>query len=38
MSGQATLQDVKDAVTLFDLLSKSGNFSASNASPEIKAD
>lgn len=28
-AGQATLADVKDAMTLFDLLSKSGNFSAS---------
>ena len=28
MAGQATLQDVKDAMTLFDLLSKSGNFAA----------
>lgn len=36
MSGQATLQDVKDAVTLFDLLSKSGNFSASKRKPGDK--
>ena len=28
-AGQATLADVRDAMTLFDLLSKSGNFSAS---------
>ena len=36
MAGQATLQDVKDAVTLFDLLSKSGNFSASKRKPGDK--
>lgn len=36
MAGQATLQDVKDAVSLFDLLSKSGNFSASKRKPEEK--
>ena len=36
MSGQATLQDVKDAMTLFDLLSKSGNFSASKRKPGEK--
>ena len=32
-AGQATLADVKDAMTLFDLLSKSGNFSASKRKP-----
>lgn len=36
MAGQATLQDVRDAVTLFDLLSKSGNFSASKRKPGDK--
>ena len=36
MAGQATLQDVKDAMTLFDLLSKSGNFSASKRKPGDK--
>lgn len=36
MSGQATMQDVKDAVALFDLLSKSGNFSASKRKPGDK--
>jgi hypothetical protein len=36
MAGQATLQDVKDAMTLFDLLSKSGNFSASKRKPGEK--
>ena len=36
MAGQATLQDVKDAITLFDLLSKSGNFSASKRKPGDK--
>lgn len=36
MAGQATMQDVKDAVALFDLLSKSGNFSASKRKPGDK--
>lgn len=36
MAGQATLQDVKDAMSLFDLLSKSGNFSASKRKPGDK--
>ena len=36
MAGQATMQDVKDAVALFDLLSKSGNFSASKRKPGEK--
>ena len=36
MAGQATLQDVKDAMTLFDLLSKSGNFAACKRKPEEK--
>lgn len=35
-AGQATLADVKDALTLFDLLSKSGNFSASKRKPGEK--
>lgn len=38
MAGQATMQDVKDAVALFDLLSKSGNFSASKRKEEEKPD
>ena len=37
MAGQAPLQDVKDAMSLFDLLSKSGNFSASKRKEEDKA-
>ena len=36
MAGQATLQDVKDAMTLFDLLSKSGNFAACKRKPGDK--
>lgn len=36
MAGQATLQDVKDAMTLFDLLSKSGNFAACKRPPGDK--
>lgn len=36
-AGQATLADVKDAMTLFDLLSKSGNFSASKRKPGDKS-
>ena len=36
MAGQATLQDVKDAMTLFDLLSKSGNFAACKRKPGEK--
>lgn len=36
-AGQATLADVRDAMTLFDLLSKSGNFSASKRKPGDKA-
>ena len=35
-AGKATLADVKDALTLFDLLSKSGNFSASKRKPGDK--
>ena len=35
-AGQATLADVRDAMTLFDLLSKSGNFSASKRKPGDK--
>lgn len=36
MAGKATLQDVKDAITLFDLLSRAGNFSASKRKPGEK--
>lgn len=36
MAGQATLADVKDAMTLFDLLSKSGNFAACKRNPNDK--
>lgn len=36
MAGQATMQDVKDAVALFDLLSKSGNFAACKRPPGDK--
>ena len=36
MAGQATLADVKDAMTLFDLLSKSGNFAACKRNPNEK--
>ena len=32
-AGQATIADVKDAMTLFDLLSKSGNFAACKRPP-----
>ena len=35
-AGQATLADVKDAMAMFDLLSKSGNFSASKRKPGEK--
>lgn len=35
-AGQATLADVRDAMQLFDLLSKSGNFSASKRKPGDK--
>ena len=35
-AGKATLQDVQSAMSLFDLLSKSGNFSASKRKPEEK--
>ena len=38
MSGQAPLADVKDAMTLFDLLSKSGNFAACKRKPEEKGE
>ncbi len=36
MAGQATMQDVKDAIALFDLLSKSGNFAACKRPPGDK--
>ena len=35
-AGKATIADVRDAMTLFDLLSKSGNFSASKRKPGEK--
>ena len=35
-AGKASLQDVQSAMSLFDLLSKSGNFSASKRKPEEK--
>lgn len=35
-AGKASLQDVQAAMSLFDLLSKSGNFSASKRKPEEK--
>lgn len=35
-AGKATIADVRDAMTLFDLLSKSGNFSASKRKPGDK--
>ena len=37
MSGQAQLVDVKDAMTLFDLLAKSGNFAACKRKPGEKS-
>ena len=36
MAGQAQLVDVKDAMSLFDLLSKSGNFAACKRKPDEK--
>ena len=36
-AGKATIADVRDAMTLFDLLSKSGNFSASKRKPGDKS-
>ena len=37
MAGQAQLVDVKDAMTLFDLLAKSGNFAACKRKPGDKS-
>lgn len=37
MAGQAQLVDVKDAMTLFDLLAKSGNFAACKRKPGEKS-